>query len=573
MADYDIRALEIHSYYAWDFDWIEKCMDFMEQEGLNALVLHRNDFIDLIIYPGKYFGCSEDKKYRNIFERYADCFRSLYKYTPTRRSSPYQRRAFLKRVIERAKCKGFKIFIENKELYFPDIILEFFPNLVKEGKICANDPFWLEFLNTKYTEFFEEFPEVDGIITSLATGESRVSIKSNRCTCQLCQSTSKEEWFRKVLKAMYEPIHKANKMLIVRDFVFDPISQHEIAKVMEEQPSDVGICLKNTPHDYYPTFPENSRIGNVGNHPQFIEFDAMGQYFGWGICIADIMEDYRWRLKSAKNKGACGFIVRTDWESLDGHTVFRTPNLINLYSIAELGINLNTPAQTIYDKFLSREGWYRNNITSDERNTALEYYSSIMSKTWDITKRTVFVDGCVFSDSSLMPISYDHAFWLSEEKNSLKDWDKTKQDVLSPLKVKLEYAIEEKNKALSLAVELEKEARKGCCYLEENKVNDLIDRLRIQIEYVTLFKMATEAILLARYIMETEEEHSGKFWDSVIDTFRNRMDDLQKEEKHLSEFWQRTNYHPHTIYTLLDPERIECLWNKLYEKTKEVLCH
>ena len=110
-------------------------------------------------------------------------------------------------------------------------------------------------------------------------------------------------------------------------------------------------------------------------------------------------------------------------------------------------------------------------------------------------------------------------------------------------------------------------------YLEENKVNDLIDRLRIQTEYVTLFKMVTEAILLARYIMETEEEHSGKFWDSVIDTFRHRMDDLQKEEKHLSEFWQRTNYHPHTIYTLLDPERIECLWNKLYEKTKEVLCH
>ena len=174
---------------------------------------------------------------------------------------------------------------------------------------------------------------------------------------------------------------------------------------------------------------------------------------------------------------------------------------------------------------------------------------------------------------SLMPISYDHAFWLSEEKNSLKDWDKTKQDVLSPRKVKLEYAIEEKNKALSLALELEREAKKGCCYLEENKVNDLIVRLRIQTEYVTLFKMATEAILLTRYILETEEEHNGKFWDSVIDTFKKRMVDLKKEEKHLSEFWQRTNYHPHTIYTLLDPERVECLWNKLYEKTKEVLCH
>lgn len=180
--DYAVRALELHSLYAWDYDWIIKCLDFMVRQEYNTLVLHRNDFIDLIAYPGKYFGCT-GSQYETIFDRYKEIFRTLYKFTPTRRSSPYQRRAFFKRVLEQAKRRGIAVYIENKELFFPDVMLEFFPNLVKDGKVCANDPFWIEFLKVKYQEFFEEFPEVAGVITAVATGESKISITSNRCTC------------------------------------------------------------------------------------------------------------------------------------------------------------------------------------------------------------------------------------------------------------------------------------------------------------------------------------------------------------------------------------------------------
>lgn len=121
------------------------------------------------------------------------------------------------------------MYIENKELYFPDILLEFYPNLVHDGHICATDPFWLEFLQVKYRDFFREFPEVAGIITAPATGESRVSIKSNRCQCERCRDVRKEEWFDNVLRAMYAPIHQAGKTLVVRDFVFDPQAHGEIA--------------------------------------------------------------------------------------------------------------------------------------------------------------------------------------------------------------------------------------------------------------------------------------------------------------------------------------------------------
>ena len=49
---FEVRALELHSQYAWDYNWIIKTMDFMKNLDFNTLVLHRNDFIDLIIYPG-----------------------------------------------------------------------------------------------------------------------------------------------------------------------------------------------------------------------------------------------------------------------------------------------------------------------------------------------------------------------------------------------------------------------------------------------------------------------------------------------------------------------------------------
>ena len=564
-TNFSVRGFELNSLYAWDYDWIVRNLDFMESEGFNTLILHRNDFIDLIIYPGKYFGCSKNT-YFSIFERYKECFRKLYKYTPTRRSSPYQRRAFFKRVLEQARRRNIDVYIENKELYFPDVILEFFPELIKDGKICANDPFWPEFTKVKFHEFFEEFPEVSGIITSPATGESRLSINSNRCTCDLCRNTPKSVWYEKILGAMYEEIHAAGKTLVVRDFVFDPSAHKDISEAMEKLPSDVIFSLKNTPHDYYPTFPENARIGNVGNHRQWIEFDSMGQYFGWGIGIADLLEDYRTRMVHALAKGVSGMLIRTDWESLDGHVTHKTPNKINLYSSVMLAKDPACPAQKIYDEFLSKEGWYEPTANEEERQVGLSWFKEIMSRTWDVTRHIPFVSCCVFSDSSLMPVSYDHAFWLSEEKNSLRDWDPSKKDALSPMKEYLEPALKEKDDAVLMAKDLENIGNRPCLGLKTEKVEWLRERLMIMSKYADLFKKAAQPILLARYVIETEEPRDSGYYEEKKTQLEKALSDLISLAPVLREFASTTDYRPHTIYTLLDPDRVECLYNDLKEK-------
>lgn len=569
-SDFTIRGLELHSLYAWDYNWIISCLDFMQQHKLNTLVLHRNDFIDLIVYPGKYFGC-DDTPNESIFDRYRQIFRSLYRYTPTRRSGPYQRRAFLKRVLHQAQKRDIAVYIENKELFFPDIILEFYPHLVKNGKICATDPFWWEFINEKYTELFEEFPEIAGIITAPATGESRVSISSNRCTCERCASMGRAQWFDTLLRTMYEPIKKAGRRLIVRDFVFDPEAHHEIATAMQMLPEDVIISLKNTPHDYYPTFPPNQRIGNIGEREQWIEFDTMGQYFGWGVGIADLFEDYRWRMEDAKKKGATGVIFRTDWESLDGHTVFRSSNFINLFSAAALAHSLNCDKRSVYHNYLEEQGWFDTSASEIERELAVMWFIDIMSKTWSITRHTPFVDDHVFSDSSLMPISYEHAFWLAEEKNSLSAWVPEKKVSLEPTWSATAAAIAEKEEALQNIERLVSTGSNWPIGISPLKGEAFLELLKVNRLYVRSYLNVTKALFLTRYVLETSEDRAqDQYLQAKEQLLPKSLQTLEKMEGELHQFHKSTDFVPHVIYTLLDPDRVSCLRRDLIRQLDKV---
>ena len=55
-TSFGFRALELHSTYAWDMAWVRRGLDFIRANGLTALVLHRNDIVDQMVYPGRLFG-------------------------------------------------------------------------------------------------------------------------------------------------------------------------------------------------------------------------------------------------------------------------------------------------------------------------------------------------------------------------------------------------------------------------------------------------------------------------------------------------------------------------------------
>ncbi|NML44912.1 hypothetical protein HHL11_14230 [Ramlibacter sp. G-1-2-2] len=552
MSAFAVRALEIHSQYAWDYEWVARALRFMQQRGLNTLVLHRNDLVDLVVYPGQYFGAKREH-YASIFERYQDIYQQLYRYTPTRRSGPYQRRAYLKRVLEMASRAGVQVWIENKELYFPEILLEFHPELVKDGHICACEPFWWEFTEVKYREFFEEFPEVAGIIVAPATGESKVSISSNRCTCALCRGTTKQDWFKRLAHAMHKPISAAGRQLVIRDFVFDAKTHAEIAAAMEQLPADIAFSLKNTPHDFYPTFPDNPRIGAVPGHQQWVEYDAMGQYYGWGIGVSAMEDDYRRRLAHAQERGVSGVVIRTDWESLDGHSAFQTLNAFNLYAFSALANDLQADGQRMARDWLQDRGWL---APAPDADGAVAWVHALLQPTWDVVRRTCYVNDCVFSDSSQLPVSVEHAFWLAEKKNSLKDWIAEKANALDTGEANLRQLLAEKDEALARVRVLQAQAAAGHPGLTADARRELCEAFDAFERYVQAFRVVAQAVLLAR--RRSVHGPQGEF-DAVL---RERMEDLLRLAGEFRAYAQETDLN-HRIYTLLDPDRLLALHGDL----------
>ncbi len=492
-----VRALEMHSRFVWDFDRVRRSLDFIAAQGMTALVLHRNDIVDRIVWPGRYFGAAPQAA--SIFERYRDSFRNLYKYTPTRRSGPYHRREYLRRVIDLAARQGTQVWFQNKELFFHEIFLELRPELTKAGTLCPNEPFWFDFVEAKYTELMQELPGLAGIITAPGTGESRLSITANRCRCELCAAATPRGWYSRLIGAMHRPIRAAGKSLVIRDFVFSRRAQEDLAAAFEAMPADIAVSLKNTPHDYYPSFPDNPRLGRVGARRQWLEFDCMGQYFGWGIAPAILIEDWRGRLGRARAAGVEGLVFRTDWESLDSHSCFHTPNLANLHAGAALGRDPATPAPAIYAEWMARAGMLEAD-TQANRAACGAWAERLLGASWDAVAGTLYARGCVLNDSSTFPVGFDHAWWLAEEKNSLADWDPTKADALAPTQEALDAVLAERDAALATHDRSAAALDDPPAGLRAEALAALRDHMRLCRLYLSGFAAVTRALMLTRFL-------------------------------------------------------------------------
>jgi hypothetical protein len=553
-----VRALEIHSSYVWNFDWVRKALAFIRANEMTSLVLHRNDIVDLVVYPGRLFG--SERQCRNIFERYQDIHRTLYKYTPTRRSGPYQRRDYLRRVVDLAARSNIDVYLENKELSFHDIFVELNPQLTKNGTLCPNEPFWWDFVAIKYRELFEDLPGIAGIITAPGTGESRLSIAANRCTCELCRGVTPAEWYTKLIKAMHEPIRAAGKTLAIRDFVFDRAAQDQLVRAIANLPADIVVSLKNTPHDYYPTFPDNPRIGEVAPHPQWVEFDCMGQYFGWGIGPAIMIEDMRRRLRRADEAGVEGAIFRTDWESLDSHSAFHTPNLVNLYAGAALSRDRQAAAPDIFHAWLLGEGLTRTDASAADIEAVVRWAERLFGASWEIVRRSLYTQDCVFSDSSTYPVSLAHAWWLAEEKNSLKDWDPAKADALATSEDNVRRILTEKAQALALVEALPPIARERPAALADAAHADLLDRIDIFCRYVRGFHAIGRACILTKYLIDHPD--GSAFRQEAQAGVQRALQDLLGLADEFEAFAAASD-HRYTVYVLLGHERLRALHQDL----------
>ncbi len=194
---------------------------------------------------------------------------------------------------------------------------------------------------------FENVPGIDGIIMSPGTRESKLSISANKCGCERCQNSDDVAWYEKLISTMNAKLEPLGKRLIIRDFAFGASDQTVVLQGVNRTSSNIVMALKNTPHEFLPHLPHQPRHWESG-HEEWIEFDTLGTVYRQRRIPAGIIEDMQARMKDCYDLGAKGIYLRSDWENMEDHCAFNSPNLLNTIAGAMLASNVDTDLEDIY---------------------------------------------------------------------------------------------------------------------------------------------------------------------------------------------------------------------------------
>lgn len=536
------RALEFHSARMWQWAQVEQSLDFMEEFDLNALVFHQNDIVDHLVFPQAFF--PEEL---------------MWKRWPVRMHSIYQNRHYINKVVSAAAARGIGFHLEIKEISFFDSLLELVPGLRSaDGSVCASNPFWWEFLDLKLRELLAAVPGLSGVIVSPGTRESKVSISANSCTCARCKATDPTDWYASLLGAMHRPLAEHDKSLAIRDFSYSADQQSRMLDAARRVSGDIVISLKNTPHDYYPTFPDNPRIGHTGGMRQWIEFDTWGQFFGMGVYPVSVVEDMQRRMRHAMKSGAEGIALRTDWEVITDAGSFNTLNILNVLGGAMLSRDVDVHLDAVYD------AWARHGFYSPMREASIMAARQVpahpeaagrlkdfMRRSWAVMEKAAYVRGHLFHEDDQYCDTVERSLDMLVRIHGRDDWDPGASRLLDPTSANIAVIFAEKEAALAEVVGLRDALSPETLGVTDEMVQDLNVMLRLYALYVKGYVLCARAVFL---VLQAEREPG----EGAIEAARATAEPLRTFGAEVRTALMDTN-HPHYVYWTLDTTRTDTL--------------
>ena len=546
MSDFQVIGIEMHSRSMWYHAQVKKALDFMAENGFNALIFHQSDIVNKLAFP----------------KQYLDSQVLWEKFTTFRAFDIENYSDYLNNVIFEAKKRGIDVYLNLKEIFFPDEILELFPDLVRmNGIACPTDPFWGTFVRQSIAEMLENVPEITGVILSAGTHESRTSITHKiACTCERCRNTDPEEWYHSIFEAVYAPLKEKHKKLIVRDFSFRAENQDTLLRGVKAVGEDVIISLKNTPHDFYPTFPNNPKIGTTGRE-EWAEFDSWGQFFGSGIFPAGVAEDYVRRLRYCKDRGVTGVFFRTDWEGMFENSTFSSANKLNLYAAGLLANDLDADPDIAYRKW-AKEGWIETLKTDSEDpkphpykdpEAAWPVMKDFMQRSWKILKKSIYVRGHWFCEDNMFPDSLDKAYKMMVYIHGRDDWEPGASERVAATPENLPVIFEEKRRAVLEVEDLQKIVNEDVPGFDEETRTDLQEMLKLYRLYVRIAEASAHAVFETRYYADTKDPEGKKRAAEAVEALRSFAQTVRDT------LAERTVFYPHIIFWLVNDRRMDAL--------------
>jgi hypothetical protein len=525
----NFRGLEFHGKSFLSYESVEYALDIIRDYNLNALVIHESDFMTDYIYPS------------SILDPHA-----TWSGAPVRRGeNALQNNIYYFRdLLKRTARKGVDVWIEIKEITFPDEIVEKHPEIMKDGVFCPTHPFWTELLIAKYKDLTEWYPGIKGVIVSAGSPEGKTALSQKKCKCERCMSANLSDWYLSLLEPMYRVLAPKGVKLSVREFSYNAGHQKAITDAMNRMPKDVIYCIKVTAHDFYPTFPDNTLITEVNDRPKWIEYDTMGQYYGWGVIPCPMFDDINARFNYALKHGVEGAVLRIEWERINGWHSLKSPNRINMFLAAQASQDIQANPEKAIKKWLLEEGAV---YSGNDFAVLKDYFTDV----WNIIKGALYINDFVFADSSMIPMTIERAWWSMADKHSLAEWFPARKQDLELDEAKTDAYLREKKTALDKILEWKEkiDALDHTTWI----TTFLKKTLFLTERYIRFHYYYGRVAVLAGFIQQTmkkgvkvSKEHTGALEDAV-----KEMEDYTK----LLQEWLAASDYPHQVFMLLNPDR------------------
>jgi hypothetical protein len=343
---------------------------------------------------------------------------------------------------------------------------------------------------------------------------------------------------------------------VVRDFSYTAGNQHSILEAARGVSKDIIIALKNTPHDFYPTFPDNDAIEDHPDHRQWVEFDTWGQFFGNGVFPCSVAEDMQKRLQYCVARGVDGIWARTDWEGITESSVLNSFEMLNVFAMGMLGRDPNMNLDEVY------KAWCDYGILSPMKSAsepqipvrptapdAWKRLKDFMIAGWKVIEKSQYVRGHLFNEDNQYGNTVKRFLDIMLVIHSRDDWEPGSSKLVEPTQENIDTIMDEKREAVKEAEQLAKILDVDTLGVSVEFANECKTLLDLFVMYVRGFEFCTQGVFYVEKYKTSKAVSDKKMIEDAIAKIISFITEIDTA-------FEGTDY-PHYIYWLLDQGRLK----------------
>lgn len=292
-----------------------------------------------------------------------------------------QTRAAFAEVLPEARAHGIKSYVWHHELELSDDFAAAFPETLNEtGDYEVSHPLIKDYLENKISDFFEQYPDVDGIVLTLH--ETKVPLLKLKN-----QKLSRGERVRYITDILYQACKRLGKELIVRPFASIPEDYSMLMDAYAKISPDLVVMDKWTQFDWSLCAPHNSFFNRIEHNPLLVEADIFGEFFGKGRLPLMLLDHIKAKVAYCEQYSPRGYCARID---RNGMIPFGDVNEVNL-AIMNAAMNGADADEAALRFYRARYG------------EAGEAVFEIMKRTEACVSKIIYLRGYYFSELSYFP--------------------------------------------------------------------------------------------------------------------------------------------------------------------------